>query len=140
VELATVSARDGTTALTLTDSTGVVAFSTAPSLAKGFTSAGATYITTFVTLTGPVTYTVQATDHTFLIDASSGAVTINLPAAASSTGRELRFKNTTAPGVNAITYDANSTELIDGAETYTAANQQYDALTLLCTGAAWAIF
>lgn len=58
------------------------------------------------------TTTALVTDYTILCDATSGAITLNLPAAASNTGLVLCVKkiNNTA---NNITIDPNGAELID---------------------------
>lgn len=76
-----------------------------------------------------------ATDYLLLVNAASGAVTVNLPAAASADGALIVVKKTDA-SANAVTLDANASETIDGATTQTLA-AQYDALTIACDGAAW---
>lgn len=90
-----------------------------------------------VTATG--TYDVTASDATLRVDASGGSVTINLPAVASSAGRELYLKVTTDPGANTITVDPNASETIDGDATYGALSLQWDACRLWCDGTQWLV-
>jgi hypothetical protein len=80
-------------------------------------------------------YTVLATDRTILADSTSGAITINLPAAASNTGRVLKIKKTNAGG-NLVTIDGNSAETIDGEATATLWFQN-DVYELVCDGSNW---
>ncbi len=82
-----------------------------------------------------VTDSVNATDYAVFADATAGAITVNLPAVASSAGRVLVVKKTDASG-NAVTLDGSGTETIDGAATQ-AITAQYDALMVVCDGAAW---
>jgi hypothetical protein len=58
-------------------------------------------------------YTVTEIDELIRVDTTSGNVTINLPAIATSDGRELNIKRVSG-GNNIVTIDANSTETIDG--------------------------
>ncbi len=57
--------------------------------------------------------TLDATHYTVLVDASGGAVTITLPAAASHSGRIYNIKKIDSTA-NIVTIDPNSAELIDG--------------------------
>lgn len=85
-------------------------------------------------------YTVLTTDRgaTIYVDASSGPVTISLPAAATAaSGFFIRVKKTDSSS-NAVTIDPDGSETIDGAATV-ALGLQYDALTITCTGSAWLI-
>lgn len=68
------------------------------------------------------TYTATISDHTILCNATTGAITINLPAASGIAGREYVIKKTDS-SANAITIDANASETIDGALTYTLSSQ-----------------
>lgn len=81
-------------------------------------------------------YTVLVTDDVIRGDDTSGAITVNLPAVASSLGRKLRFKKLSAS--NSITVDGNASETIDGATTQ-ALSSQYDSLTIICNGTSWDI-
>lgn len=84
-----------------------------------------------ITTTGAPT----ATDYLILCDATSGAITVNLPAVASSAGRVLVVKKTDA-SINSVTLDGNGAETIDGAATKILATQ-YAVLNIQCNGAAW---
>ncbi len=78
-----------------------------------------------------------ATDYLLLVDATAGAVTVTLPAAADSDGAYIITKKIDA-SANAVTLDANASETIDGATTLPIL-AQYDAATLACDGTAWYI-
>lgn len=82
-------------------------------------------------------YTATATDHTILVDATAGVVTITLPAAATNAGREYAIKKIDA-SANAVTIDANGAELIDGAATQALATQ-WKSMIIQCNGTAWFI-
>ena len=71
------------------------------------------------TVTGTTT---AAEDFTILCDATSGAITINLPAASTVTGRIYNVKKIDN-SVNTVTIDPNSTETIDGAATNVISTQ-----------------
>lgn len=92
-----------------------------------------------VTKTG--NYTATGIDHTILVDASGGAVTITLPTAASayvsSVGREYVIKKIDASGYT-VTVDGAGSELIDGALTQSI-SAQWTALKLQSNGSAWYI-
>ena len=74
--------------------------------------------------------------NVIIADDTSGAITINLPAAESSTHRTLTVKKTSAS--NSVTLDGNASETIDGATTK-ALSSQYDFVTIVCDGTAWHI-
>lgn len=97
------------------------------------TSAGVT--TTIRTVTSDPT--VAAGDHTILCDCTGGAITVNLPAASSNTGRILNIKKVDS-GANAVTIDANSTEKVDGALTQTLSSVN-KAVQIQCDGSNWYI-
>jgi hypothetical protein len=78
-----------------------------------------------------------ATDYLLLVDATSAAVTVNLPAVADANGSLIVVKKVDA-SVNAVTIDADGTETIDGATTQSLTSQ-WDALTLACDGSDWYI-
>lgn len=80
---------------------------------------------------------VATTDSTILCDASSGALTLNLPGASAANKRVLHIKKVDASG-NAVTIDANGSETIDGAMT-TALSAQWESVTLQSDGSAWFI-
>lgn len=79
-------------------------------------------------------YTATASDFTITCDASGGAFTITLPAAASHTGRIYNIKNTGATGT--VTIDANASETIDGSLTI-AISTQYDNVQIQSNGTTW---
>jgi hypothetical protein len=89
------------------------------------------------TITVSVLHTDIAGDSTLLCDASGGAITVNLPSAASSTGRVLVVKKIDSSG-NAVTIDANGGETIDGATTQ-AISAQWASLTIQSDGSGWYI-
>jgi hypothetical protein len=82
-------------------------------------------------------YTVIESDYFLKVNTSSGAVTINLPAASGVAGRTLIIKdaNRTA-GTNNITIDPNSSETIDGSATLVLASNNA-AATIICDGSNW---
>lgn len=82
------------------------------------------------------TYTVL-TDDSYLVlcDATGGAFTVTLPAAASSTNVRVTIKKTDV-SANAVTVDGNAAETIDGAATFSLP-AQWDAVTISCNGTAW---
>jgi hypothetical protein len=87
---------------------------------------------------GVSTTTEQITlshEFTRLVDASGSTVTIDLPAAASCSGRIYVIKKIDNSG-NAVTVDANSTEVIDGATTYSLASQ-WKYVKVQSNGTAW---
>lgn len=79
--------------------------------------------------------TVAADDGLLLADATAAAITVTLPAAASSAGRWLVVKKIDA-SANLVTLDGNASETIDGATTK-ALTAQYDSITVHCDGIAW---
>lgn len=74
---------------------------------------------------------------TYLVDATSGAVTVNLPAASSSEGWVVVVKKI-AGGGTAVTVDGNGSETIDGSTTKTLSSN-WDFVRLVCNGTAWFI-
>lgn len=84
------------------------------------------------------TYTVSTTsDYILLANATSGAFTITLPAAASVPGQVYLVKKTDSSG-NAVTVKGNGAELIDGANT-NVLSSQYALVRVVSTGSAWAV-
>ena len=103
------------------------------------------YVDDVITATTTVTsiddtdspYTALLTDDTILADATSGVITVNLPAASGNSGKTYNIKKTDA-SANAITIDGNASETIDGATTATISTQ-YQSLTVQCDGSNWHI-
>lgn len=81
------------------------------------------------------TTTLDNTYFTVLVDASGGAVTINLPSASTSTGMIYNVKKIDSGG-NSVTIDPSGAELVDGAATI-ATSTQYTNFTIQCNGTAW---
>jgi hypothetical protein len=80
-------------------------------------------------------YSLGASDYRLQVATGAGAVTINLPAAASNTGRVIKVKRV---GANNVVLDGNSSETIDGAATLTL-DADYESVTLFCDGTGWNI-
>lgn len=70
-----------------------------------------------------------------LIDASSAAVQVDLPTAASVPDEIFTFKKIDAT-VNAVTLQADGSETIDGSNTWSTTTQ-YDKVTLISDGTEW---
>jgi len=83
------------------------------------------------------TYVVAAGDSLISADATGGAFTVNLPAAASHTGRVIYVKKIDS-SANAVTIDANASEEIDG-ETTLDLVIEGDCAMLICNGTGWEI-
>lgn len=81
--------------------------------------------------------TLDANNYTVLCDASSNAITINLPAAASHNGREYNVKKIDSTA-NTITVDGNGSETIDGSTT-AIITEQYASITVQSDGSNWHI-
>lgn len=82
-------------------------------------------------------YTATTADRTILCDASTGAITIALPPAASVTGRIYTIKKIDS-SINAVTVDADLSEVIDAATT-ASLPAQYDKTTIQSNGTGWSI-
>lgn len=72
-------------------------------------------------------YTVISTDETIAGNATSGAITVNLPLATGS-GRMLTIKKVDT-SANTITVDGNGSETIDGSETHVLTS--YESITIV---------
>lgn len=102
----------------------------APTFSKGIDKSTAYLASSNATIT-----VATADGYEFVFaTGTSGTQTINLPAAASNAGRILKIKKTASGGT--VVVDANASETIDGATTYTMSNQ-YETLTLVCDGTGW---
>lgn len=62
-------------------------------------------------------YLATSTDHTLLADATSAAITINLPAAGTNTSTRIYVIRKVDTSANAITIDGSGSETIDGTTT-----------------------
>jgi len=87
-----------------------------------------------VTSTKTTTYTLLATDHTVLCDATSAGFTVSLPATPTPTGRVYQVKKIDAT-VNAVTVSGNG-NTIDGVATFVLATQ-YECVTFQWDGTTW---
>jgi len=85
------------------------------------------------TITGNTT--LDASHEVVLCDATSGAFTATLPAAATYSGKRYVLKKIDS-SANAITIDGNGAETIDDATTQTLSSR-YDSVTLFCDGTEW---
>lgn len=79
--------------------------------------------------------TIEDDDTLFLIDASAGPVSIDLPLAADNIGRAVVFKKVDA-SLNAVTLAADGADLIDGAATL-AITTQYLAYHVVADSNGW---
>jgi len=84
-------------------------------------------------VTGP-NFTPGNTDYTILCDASSNSVTVDLPKAVNNKGRIYVIKAIDIS--NAVTVDADGSELIDFAATKVLASPG-DSVTLQSDGVQW---
>jgi len=83
-------------------------------------------------------YTALATTRVIRADATSGAITINLPTAVGIAGYEYHiFRTDVASSTNIITIDANSTETIDSNLTYRLYPGEY--VKIESDGANWQV-
>lgn len=81
--------------------------------------------------------TLNVDDSIILADASGGAYTVDLPAAANYTNKKFLIKKTDS-SANAVTVDGNGSETIDGATTVALASQ-YDFIEIVSDGTEWHI-
>lgn len=79
-------------------------------------------------------YTAAITDQLAVLDSTSGALTVTLPAAATSLNATLWFL--VKANANTITIDGNASETIDGATTLVLKNK-YQWTMLWCDGSSW---
>ena len=80
-------------------------------------------------------YTATSADDVILIDATAGAKTVNLPAAAGASEKVYIIKKTDS-SFNAVTIDPNASETIDGSTT-TTINTQFESITIQSDGTNW---
>lgn len=117
---------------------------TAPTAGQGLIWDGTDYVPTTPTAAAAYTVRTKTTTYTalagdvLLCDATGGAFTITLPAAATVSGASISVKKTDA-SANAVTIDGNASETIDGAATRLLSTQ-YEAVTLWSDGSNWWVF
>lgn len=100
------------------------------------------YVGDVVNIAVPVTsktanYTALTSDQVILVDATSAAITITLPAASGASGTRFDIKKIDSSG-NLVIIDANASETIDGSLTLEIVNQ-YDSVTIVSNGTSWFI-
>ena len=95
--------------------------------------------TSTITVTIPTagSATTGSAKTLYLCNATGGAFAANLPAVATASGMTVAFKKTDS-STNAITITGNSSDLIDGSNTY-ALGSQYSYVVLACDGTHWDI-
>ncbi len=82
-------------------------------------------------------YTASTSNHTIQANATSGAITVNLPTAVGNGGRTYYIKKTDSSG-NAVTIDPNGAQTIDGSATVVLATQ-YANIFIESDGSNWTI-
>jgi predicted nucleic acid-binding Zn ribbon protein len=80
-------------------------------------------------------FTCTGDETVITCDASSGAFTLTLPAAANFTGKHFYIKKTDS-STNAVTIDGNSSETIDG-QANVALKGKYSSIKVVCDGSNW---
>jgi hypothetical protein len=83
-------------------------------------------------------YTVLDSDHILLLDVGGGNPTINLPAAASNSGRVLKIQKYDGDGVSYATLDPNGTEQINDTALFIL-NKRRHSVEIVCDGTEWHI-
>jgi hypothetical protein len=83
------------------------------------------------------TTTLDITNSTVLCNATSGAITVNLPTASSTTGRIYVIKKIDS-SANAVTIDGSGAETIDGATTVSL-SAQWNYRSIQSNGTSWFI-
>lgn len=83
-------------------------------------------------------YTLVAADEMILADASGGAFTLTLPAAASHSGRRYVIKKIDSNLTNGVTIDGNGAETIDGATTKVLRTLN-EAIVIVSDGTNWRV-
>lgn len=89
--------------------------------------------------TQTASFTAATTVDVYLCDATSGAITVTLPAAggAGASGKVFTFRKINS-STNTVTVDGNASETIDGALTVVL-GQQYDSVTMVSDGTNWQV-
>lgn len=92
------------------------------------------------TLSKTASYTVALGDNlkTILANATSAAITITLPAAATAGNGFVLSVQKTDSSANAVTIDGNGSETINGATTHVL-SARYASVILICNGTSWSI-
>jgi len=96
---------------------------------------GGTVPTTVVNTLTAGTYTLNNTYDVVLCNCAGGAITLNLPAAATNTGRKYTVKKIDATA-NEVTINPNALETIDD-DTTLILDSQYSSAQIVCDGTEW---
>lgn len=88
--------------------------------------------------TKTTTYTITLTDDIIFADCTAGGFTINLPTAASASGRSFTVMKIDSTA-NIPTIDPNGAETICGAATHTILDQQWLSAEFFSNGVSWVI-
>lgn len=86
--------------------------------------------------TGPISTSVSDRNKVILVDATAGAITVNLLAAATAASGFTVVVKKIDSSANAVTIDGNSSETIDGSATYVLSSQN-SAVVLTTNGSNW---
>lgn len=81
-------------------------------------------------------YDMSVNETVILADATGGAITVNLPPAASAAGKIITVKKT-GTGINAVTLDPDGAEQINGAGTFANLDAAGDVVEVACDGSGW---
>lgn len=92
---------------------------------------------TFATTTQTTNYTVGSSDTVVFANATSGNVTITIPAASGLVGYRFYIKRVDGSG-NTVTVQRSGSDTIDGMTSFTL-DQQYTAFAVVSNGSAWYI-
>jgi hypothetical protein len=103
---------------------------------KAYVDANAGGAPTVATVTS-ASYTA-AGDGVILADATSNAITVNLPMASGNSGLQYFIKKTDS-SANTVTIDPNASETVDGQTTYIL-TVQYESIIIICDGSNWFVF
>jgi hypothetical protein len=128
----TLPVANGGTGVTASTGTGSVVLSAAPVL-TGKTTVGG-LVTAASTKTA--NYTLTTSDHYIMADATSGNLTLTLPAASGNAGLQYYITKTTA--ANQVIIDPNAAETINGSSTFIL-YAIHDGLIIECDGVGWRI-
>ncbi|MDI9934696.1 hypothetical protein QM806_04405 [Rhodococcus sp. IEGM 1351] len=116
---------------------GVVLLTGAQTLASKTLTAPVINGVRFGIATKTANYTLNSGDHTCLVNAASGPITITLPNASVGTGQSYVIKKIDSSG-NAVTVATTSSQTIDGATTQSLASQ-WTTIRVRSNGSSWFI-
>ena len=135
--LGTPSSANLLAAMTDETGTGLLVFGTSPTIATPTITGKATLAGLVgAASTKTANYTLTTSDHYILADATSGNLTLTLPAASGNAGLQYHITKTTA--ANQVIIDPNASETINGSSTFTI-YATHDGLIIECDGVGWRI-